>query len=101
MGEKTVYLHEDEVEDKLDEPGHYRILLHNDDYTTMEFVVQILKTIFRKTIPEANNIMLEVHNKGFGTVGHYTYDIAATKVIQVENRASRAGYPLRCTMERE
>ena len=101
MGEKTVYKNEDKAEDKLEEPGHYRILLHNDDYTTMDFVVDILKSVFRKSIPEANKIMLEVHNKGFGLVGRYTYDIAATKVMQVENKASRAGYPLRCTLEKE
>ena len=101
MSEKTVYRNEESIEDKIDEPGHYRILLHNDDYTTMDFVVDILKTIFRKSIPEANKIMLEVHNRGYGMVGRYSYDIAATKIMQVENKASRAGFPLRCTMERE
>ena len=101
MGEKTVYRHEDETEDKTEEPGHYRILLHNDDYTTMDFVVDVLKTVFRKSIPEANKIMLEVHKRGYGMVGLYSYDIAATKIMQVENKASRAGFPLRCTMERE
>ena len=101
MGEKTVYRNEESVDDKIIEPGHYRILLHNDDYTTMDFVVDILKTVFKKSIPEANKIMLEVHKRGYGIVGRYTYDIAATKVLQVENKASRAGFPLRCTMERE
>ncbi len=101
MGNKTVYQNKDDVEDKLEEPGHYRVILHNDDYTTMDFVVQILKTVFRKSIPEANKIMLEIHNSGYGIVGRYSYDIAATKVLQVENKASRAGFPLRCTMEKE
>ena len=100
MGEKTVYLSEEKIDDIADEPGHYRVHLHNDDYTTMEFVVQILKTIFHKNIPEANRIMLEVHSKGYGIVGFYPYDIAATKVMQVENKASHAGFPLRCTMEK-
>ena len=101
MAEETVYLSENETEERVDEPGHYRVLLHNDDYTTMDFVVQILKTVFHKTIPESNKIMLEVHNNGYGIVGIYPYDIAATKILQVETRASRDGFPLRCTMERE
>jgi len=87
-------------EEKLQEPDQYRVLLLNDDYTTMEFVVSVLMTVFHKGLPEATRIMLDVHKKGKGTVGVFSYDIAATKVSQVHNLARQNGFPLKCTMEK-
>ncbi len=86
---------------ELREPRRYRVLLHNDDYTTMEFVVGILMTVFRKTVAEAEAIMLAVHEKGLGSCGVYTEEVAETKVAQVHDKARKAGFPLRCSMEEE
>ncbi len=86
---------------KLERPRLYKVLLHNDDYTTMEFVVSILMEIFRKSRTEATAIMLHVHTKGLGVAGVYTRDVAETKVTAVMDRAREAGYPLLCTMEAE
>ncbi len=82
------------------EPDMFRVLLHNDDYTTMEFVVEVLMKIFRKTVVDATKIMLDVHRKGAGQVGVYTYDVAATKISQVHQLAKEREFPLRCTMEK-
>lgn len=86
---------------EFDEPPMYRVLLLNDDYTPMEFVVQILQDIFHKDRSEAERIMLSVHRKGSGLCGIYTYEIAETKVDRILSRAGKAGYPLRCIMEEE
>lgn len=83
------------------EPRKFRVLLHNDDYTTMEFVIEVLISIFRKSPDEAMAIMLSVHEKGLGSCGVYTEEIAETKVAQVHDRARKAGFPLRCSMEEE
>ncbi len=83
------------------EPRRFRVLLHNDDYTTQEFVVDILISIFRKTPDEAGNIMITVHQKGLGSCGVSTEEVAETKVAQAHDRARKAGYPLRCSMEEE
>lgn len=83
------------------EPRKFRVLLHNDDYTTMEFVIDILMTIFHRTADEAADIMLAVHEKGIGSCGVYTEEMAETKVAQVHDKARRAGFPLRCSMEEE
>lgn len=88
------------VEGKIKEPDRYSVLLHNDDYTSMEFVVAVLCDIFRKTVDEATAIMLNVHQKGVGQCGVYTFEVAEAKVRSVERRARAAGYPLRCTMEK-
>lgn len=82
------------------EPEEYRVILLNDDFTTMEFVISVLMTIFHKTLPEATKIMIDVHRKGRGIVGEYSYDIAATKINQVHLLARQMGFPLRCTMEK-
>lgn len=82
------------------EPDDYQVILLNDDFTTMEFVVSILMTVFHKPLPEANRIMLDVHKKGRGIVGIYSYDIAATKVNQVHELARQNGFPLKCVMEK-
>jgi ATP-dependent Clp protease adaptor protein ClpS len=87
-------------EEELKEPDEFRVLLLNDDYTTMEFVVTVLMTVFRKSLPEATRIMLDVHRKGKGVVGTYSYDIAATKINQVHELARQNGFPLKCTMEK-
>lgn len=87
------------IEDEVREPRMFRVLLHNDDYTTMEFVVSILVEVFRRTPDEATRIMLAVHEKGVGECGVYTAEVAETKVALVHARARREGYPLRCTLE--
>ena len=84
---------------KVERPKLYEVLLHNDDYTTKEFVVQVLQYVFHKESTEAVQIMLHVHKKGIGVAGVYTYEIAETKVTLVENLARQHEYPLKCTME--
>ncbi|MBO4684401.1 MAG: ATP-dependent Clp protease adapter ClpS [Desulfovibrio sp.] len=89
------------VENELKEPDMYRVLLHNDDYTQMDFVVQVLVEIFRKSNEEAVAIMMSVHNTGSGVCGVYPREIAEFRVSQVERRAKDAGFPLLCTMEKD
>jgi ATP-dependent Clp protease adaptor protein ClpS len=88
-----------ETKKKLKKPPLYKVLLHNDDYTTKEFVVQVLQYVFHKEHTEAVQIMLHVHKKGIGVAGVYTYEIAETKVTLVEGLARQHEYPLKCTME--
>jgi ATP-dependent Clp protease adaptor protein ClpS len=88
------------TDEELKEPDEYRVLLINDDFTTMEFVVTVVMTVFHKPLPEATRIMLDVHKKGKGTVGIYSYDIAVTKINQVHTLARQNGFPLKCTMEK-
>jgi ATP-dependent Clp protease adaptor protein ClpS len=91
----------DEVlaEVELREPLHSRVILHNDDYTTMEFVVQILCGVFHKPMDEATRIMLAVHEKGRCECGVYPVEVAETKVSIVHGQARAAGFPLRCSLE--
>ena len=84
---------------KLREPGLWKVLLHNDDYTTQEFVVWLLKTVFRKTEPEAVTIMLAVHKAGTGVAGRYTKDVAETRAERGRQMAEREGFPLLLTVE--
>ena len=86
-------------EEKLKEPREYMVILLNDNYTTREFVVEILKLVFHKNPEEAKRIMLNVHHKGRGMVGVYTWDIAQTKVNQVHSIAKQYDYPLKCIVE--
>ncbi len=88
-----------ETRKKLKKPPLYKVLLHNDDYTTKEFVVEILQYVFYKEQTEAVQIMLHVHKKGIGVAGVYTYEVAETKVALVESLARQHEYPLKCTME--
>jgi len=88
-----------ETQKKVKRPPLYKVLLHNDDYTTKEFVVQILQYVSHKEQTEAVQIMLHVHKKGIGVAGVYTYEIAETKVALVEDLARQHEYPLKCTME--
>jgi len=85
----------------LQEPQMFKVLLHNDDYTSMDFVVEILTGIFRKDTQQAERIMLQIHEKGKAVCGVYTYEIAKTKVEQVRQRAKQNGFPLLATMEEE
>ncbi len=85
---------------KVREPSLYKVLLHNDDYTSMEFVVAILEKIFRKSTSEASKIMLNVHQEGVGIAGIYTREICETKMAVVHDLARQSEYPLRCTIEK-
>ncbi len=88
-----------DTERKLKPPPLYQVLLHNDDYTTMEFVVQVLQSVFHRSHAEATQIMLHVHKSGLGVAGVYTREVAETKLAIVEAMAREHEYPLRCTME--
>ncbi|MCP4113337.1 MAG: ATP-dependent Clp protease adapter ClpS [Desulfobacteraceae bacterium] len=90
----------DTMED-IKEPSMYRVLLHNDDYTTMDFVIEILVFVFNKPVEAATRIMLDVHKHGIGLCGIYTYEVAETKVETVEALAREKGFPLKCTMEED
>ncbi|HYO96236.1 MAG TPA: ATP-dependent Clp protease adapter ClpS [Polyangiaceae bacterium] len=85
----------------VERPRRYVVVLHNDDYTTMEFVVHVLMKFFHLTETESTQVMLHVHHKGYGIVGAYTRDVAETKAAQVMAYAEEHGHPLRCTAEPE
>lgn len=87
--------------EKVKPPRRYKVLLHNDDYTTMEFVIYVLQKIFNKTQAEAERIMLKVHQEGVGICGIYTYEIAETKTQKVLKEAKAQGHPLLCSFEPE
>lgn len=89
------------AEVKAGRPSRFKVYMHNDDYTTMEFVVQILEMVFHKPATEANQIMLNIHFKGVGLCGAYPFDIAETRVDRVHSLAREAGFPLRCSLEEE
>ena len=104
MSEHRPEIEEDvisEIRDETDEPPMYKVLLHNDDYTTMEFVIEILILVFRKSPEDSVEIMLNVHHKGVGVCGVYTHEMSETKVNNVHALASQYGFPLKCTMEKE
>ena len=84
---------------EIEEPIKYKVLLHNDDYTPMDFVVDILIGIFHKTFSEAEAVMMDIHKKDRAVCGIYTYEIAETKVYQVKELAKSSGFPLLATME--
>ncbi len=86
---------------KTKKPSLYKVLLLNDDYTPMEFVILVLEKYFGKSPEEATRIMLHVHQKGVGVCGVFTYEVAETKVTQVMDVARQNGHPLQCTMEKE
>jgi ATP-dependent Clp protease adaptor protein ClpS len=89
----------EKTEQRTKEPTLYKVLLHNDDYTTMDFVVQILETVFLKGPAEAFRIMMQVHTEGRGLCGLYPFDIAETKVATVHDLARDHGFPLRASFE--
>lgn len=86
---------------KLKEPRRYKVIIHNDDFTTMEFVVKVLSTVFYKSLPEAETLMLAVHKAGSAVVGIYSYDIAKSKINKATTMARNEGYPLRLTLAPE
>ncbi len=89
-----------EAEEKVGEPPLFKVLLHNDDYTTMDFVVYVLESIFNMPENQAIQVMLNVHVKGIGVAGVYTYEIAEMKVAKTTAAAREHEFPLLCTMER-
>ena len=91
----------EEVEEETKEPAKFAVILHNDDYTTMDFVVEVLLKFFQKSKTEAIAVMLSVHRSGKGVAGIYPFEIAETKVGQVMDFARRHQHPLQCTMEKE
>ena len=88
-----------ESRDELKEPKLFKVIMHNDHYTTMDFVVEVLVSVFHKPAAEATKMMLEVHKRGYSICGVYTYDIAITKTSQVHQMAKDKGFPLKCSYE--
>jgi ATP-dependent Clp protease adaptor protein ClpS len=99
MGGKVLTKPKPKTTPKLKEPDQYLVILLNDDFTAMDFVVEVLMEIFSKSYEDANLIMLDVHKKGKGIVGLYPWDIAVTKAEQVHAAARANEYPLRCIVE--
>ncbi|MBF0567052.1 MAG: ATP-dependent Clp protease adapter ClpS [Nitrospirae bacterium] len=92
---------EGELSEELRTPSMYKVFLLNDDYTTMDFVVHVLESVFHKTPSAATQLMLEVHKNGSAVCGVYTKDIAETKIITVHDLAAKNEFPLKCIMEEE
>ncbi|MBY0554791.1 ATP-dependent Clp protease adaptor ClpS [bacterium] len=92
-----------DVEDEVstEEPKLYKVLMHNDDYTPMDFVIFVLKKIFNKNESDAHQIMLDVHHKGVGIAGIYSYEVAETKVLQANQFSKNNQYPLKTSFEEE
>jgi ATP-dependent Clp protease adaptor protein ClpS len=84
---------------KLQPPRMHKVIMHNDDYTTMEFVIHVLEKYFNKNTTEAHAIMLEVHTRGFGICGLFTFEVAESKVAKVIKYARENGHPLKCSAE--
>jgi ATP-dependent Clp protease adaptor protein ClpS len=99
LDDETGVITQRRTERKLQKPKMYKVLLHNDDYTTMEFVVFVLQGIFHRSEADALQIMLHVHKNGIGVAGVYSYEIAETRIAQVETLAREHEFPLRCSME--
>ncbi len=91
----------EQPKDETDQPQLVRVILLNDDYTTMEFVVQVLESIFERSPAEAYGIMMRVHQRGAGVAGVYSREVAEAKIADVHDEAGEAGYPLRATLEEE
>lgn len=91
----------EKIDIKIKKPKKYKVVMHNDDFTTMEFVIFILTDIFNKNESEANKIMLDVHEKGKGVAGIYPYDIAYSKVNKAMSLAKGEGFPFKLTVEEE
>lgn len=98
-GDGTGTAVEERAKTRLKKPRMYKVLLHNDDYTTMEFVVFVLQGIFHHSESEAMQIMLHVHKHGVGVAGVFTREIAETRIAQVEALARKHEFPLRCSMD--
>jgi ATP-dependent Clp protease adaptor protein ClpS len=91
----------EEKKEKVTEPPMYKVLLHNDDYTTKAFVVEMLTAIFNKPLEEATRLMWQIHRNGVGVCGIYPYELAETKINIVTKAARENGFPLKATMEKE
>lgn len=100
--DRTSFEEQKQVHEKEEtkEPPMYKVLLHNDDYTTMDFVIMVLETVFNKDSSEATRIMLNVHNQGIGIAGVYTREIGETKINVVHDMAKKNQYPLKCSLEK-
>lgn len=85
---------------KVKQPSMYQVVMLNDDYTTMDFVIHVLQKFFHKTFDQANRIMLNIHQKGKDVCGLYPYDVAATKIMQVNDYSRKNEMPLKCIMEK-
>ena len=92
---------EELVDIDIEEPPQFKVILLNDDYSTMDFVIEILQNIFKKSMEDATTLMLEVHNKGKAICGIYSYEIAVTKVAQVAKVAKENGFPLKAIVEED
>lgn len=99
--EEEALASEEESQEKIDKPRMYKVLLHNDNYTTMDFVILVLVSVFHKSRGEAVKIMYDVHRKGVGLGGVYQREIAETKVKRVHSMAREAQYPFKASMEPE
>ena len=86
---------------RIEEPRQYKVIFHNDDFTTMEFVTDVLRIVFNKVADEAVSLMMKVHREGQAIVGVYSYDVAMTKASQATAMARREGFPLKITCERD
>ena len=96
---KTEKTTQNKAGEKTASPPLYKVLMHNDDYTTMEFVVSMLELVFHLPSTEANQIMLQIHMRGIGVCGTFPYEIAETKIHQVHTKARQEEYPLVCSLE--
>jgi len=90
-----------EIDEEVTEPPLYKVLLHNDNFTTKAFVVEILMAIFNKSLEESTQLMWQVHKNGIGVCGVYTFEVAETKIKQVTTLARENGFPLKLSMEEE
>jgi ATP-dependent Clp protease adaptor protein ClpS len=95
----TEVITESKTREDIREPSMFKVFLHNDDYTTMDFVVEVLMYVFHKSAEDATRVMLNVHREGVGLCGVYTYEVAETKVDTVHRLARENDFPLKCTME--
>ncbi|MGH4050843.1 MAG: ATP-dependent Clp protease adaptor ClpS [Clostridium sp.] len=91
----------EKIQVKIKKPNNYLVIIHNDDYTSMEFVVQVLVGVFKKQVVEATKIMFDVHKKGSGVAGIYSYDVGLTKIDQAMRMCEESGFPLKLTLEKE
>ncbi len=99
--ETTITKNQEEVERQLTEPPKYRVILHNDDFTPMEFVILVLEKIFYYSNQQAHSLMLKVHYHGSGIIGVYTYEIAEMKLVKAIGMAKQKGYPLMLSLEKD
>ncbi|MBU3188022.1 ATP-dependent Clp protease adaptor ClpS [Clostridium bowmanii] len=105
MSQQSIFDEKIDIKDKIEmeirEPNKYNVIIHNDDYTSMEFVVQVLVGVFKKQVVQATKIMFDVHKKGRGIAGIYSYDVGVTKIIQAMEMCEESGFPLKLTLEEE